>query len=136
MCYLKELELRLLGEHLGVVGVKLGQLPLNVRQGTFLHDTLGDVLVRAKVVPPIHLNTTPDNLLTHLRINSNYNLGDDVGSIERQNQILNGKYHIPISNCITTQHMAIIYIFIDLTQQDFKMLHVVLNLATVIGKWK
>lgn len=69
LCYLKELELRLLSEHLGVVGVKPDQLPLNVRQGTFLHDTLGDVLVRAEVVPPMHLNTTTDKMLMNLRTN-------------------------------------------------------------------
>lgn len=78
LCYLKELKLRLLGKHLGVVGVKPSQLSLNVRQGTFLHDTLGDILVRAEVVPPIHLKTTPDNLLMHLRINPNSILVDFV----------------------------------------------------------
>lgn len=37
--------------------MKSQQLLLNVRQGTFLHHTLGDILVRAVVVPTIHLNT-------------------------------------------------------------------------------
>lgn len=57
LCYLKELKLRLFGEHLGIVGMKPSELSLNVRQGTFLHDALEDVLVRAKVVFPIYLRT-------------------------------------------------------------------------------
>jgi len=54
-CHLEELELRFVGEHLSVVGVKSQQLPLDVRQGAALHHALGDVLVRAVVVSTVQL---------------------------------------------------------------------------------
>lgn len=56
--HLEELQLWFVCEHLSVVAVEPEQLPLDVRQGTFLHHAFGDILVRAVVVPPINLHMT------------------------------------------------------------------------------